>query len=464
MSDANRYLSLRKVPSGAYLLQVEDAALAERTIAGLVGGGLFGADSIPVREGIEEDDRPAFFWGPEAGRYFFLDNVYDELAAGLRWQGYPEEELGAHVERLLDTVGLGDVYPSAHSQSPWALSGGQQQRLLTALILSRRPPAVVGLEPLIYVDYRDRCLLYTEVVKMLRSTGGILLLASQEYGLPLNEFAGTVALEGNEFLVSSSVSLPGPARPSTRATLPFPNTPDLSLARPAETSPLLAVKQAEWRYPDGSLGVFVPELVLMAGRIYVVCGPNGGGKSSLVRLLVSNRKVSRPAAIEFRGGTVRNPFRSLVMTRKMAFTFQDPNVHISGGTVGEYLSDAGPRDDKITALHLSDYVDEDMLSAPFWVRQGAVFLEALCSASEMLVLDESIDGLAYFIFGREASEMLVAKAREGRTIVLVTHNPEFAAQVATDYIWVSRQSTCAIDALLSPPGPGTELSEWLWHS
>ncbi len=67
-------------------------------------------------------------------------------------------------------------------------------------------------------------------------------------------------------------------------------------SRPAAASPLVALTGVEFAY-DGDVAITDVDLALHAGERWAVLGPNGGGKSTLLALLLGLRRPSR--------GTVR---------------------------------------------------------------------------------------------------------------------------------------------------------------
>jgi energy-coupling factor transporter ATP-binding protein EcfA2 len=381
----------------------------------------------------------AFFWGPEAGAYFFMDNLHDELSLGLRWHGQEEKTVDASVSNLLRAVGLGHYCTSARLWSPLHLSGGEQQRLLVAVLMSRQVPWVIGLNPLIYVDYAGREPLFRLIGQSAHDYGGRFLVASTEMRLPADAVMDTLVLRGHKLGVATGAvgdeyALQGrrtEAKPSTAVANHRARRCTL------DSEPLMRVEGGVWRYPNGIVGVRVQRLDLYQGRIYAVCGPNGGGKSSLLRLLISSRRLSDGCRMYFGGNRVRSPFRELVKRRRVSYSLQDPNIHIVGGTVAEHLASARAPLELAESLGLGRYLDEDLLSAPYWVRQAVVFAAAISLGSDLVILDEPLDGIAYRIFGGAAVDILAAKVEAGATVLLVTHNPALARQVADTYIWVS---------------------------
>ncbi len=78
--------------------------------------------------------------------------VKDNIGFGLRVQKFPQSEIEARVEKILNELsmdGLGERYPSE-------LSGGQQQRIALARLIATKPPVFLMDEPLSNLDARLR--------------------------------------------------------------------------------------------------------------------------------------------------------------------------------------------------------------------------------------------------------------------------------------------------------------------
>ena len=92
-------------------------------------------------------------------------SAFDNVALPLRIAGRPEDEVRAHVEEMLEWVGLTDRMAAR----PAVLSGGEQQRVAVARAVIGRPDLLVADEPTGNIDpeMADRVLhLFQELNKL----------------------------------------------------------------------------------------------------------------------------------------------------------------------------------------------------------------------------------------------------------------------------------------------------------
>lgn len=93
----------------------------------------------------------------------FEENVFDEVAYGLKNMGLTKNEIELRVGEALDNVGL-DVN-EVGSISPLRLSGGMRKRVALACIFAMQPPILVLDEPLAGLDPVGR----EQIIKMIKN-------------------------------------------------------------------------------------------------------------------------------------------------------------------------------------------------------------------------------------------------------------------------------------------------------
>lgn len=104
-------------------------------------------------------------------------SALDNVAFPLVRRGEPRDAARAAAHRELDRVGLGHLT----DRRPGQLSGGQQQRVAIARALVKQAPVLLLDEPFVNLDYKLREALREELVDLLKSaTGTIVIYATTE--------------------------------------------------------------------------------------------------------------------------------------------------------------------------------------------------------------------------------------------------------------------------------------------
>ena len=185
----------------------------------------------------------------------------------------------------------------------------------------------------------------------------------------------------------------------------------------------IATKELEVRYGK-TIAVTDVNLDIPAGSLLSVIGPNGAGKSALLKALAG--------AIEIHSGDIDipGPPPSFVMQS----TEVDPSLPISVKDVvslSRYSNrgvfkrfrkeDRDAVDEAIERLNLKDLAKRQLHELSGGQRQRVLVAQGLAQDSNVLLLDEPINGLD--LVSRDIIlEMITEEVKAGRTIVLTTHN------------------------------------------
>ena len=210
---------------------------------------------------------------------------------------------------------------------------------------------------------------------------------------------------------------------------------------------MITVSEAVVRYPgarDNALDG--ASLEALPGRVTAVVGPNGGGKSTVVRALVGQVAL---ASGSMRVGTVdvatadrRALARTLaVVTQREELAFALPvrdyvmlgryPHHGAWSALG--AADAGVVEVAAASAGAAELLDRrtDELSGGEWQRVRLA--RALAQGGDVLVLDEP--GTFLDVAHEMALfELLDALAREGRTVLMVSHQLNLVARFATHIV------------------------------
>ena len=183
------------------------------------------------------------------------------------------------------------------------------------------------------------------------------------------------------------------------------------------------------------------------GEKVVIIGPSGSGKSTFLRCL---NLLEAPTAgtITFDGVEITDPKTDInTIRRQMGMVFQHfnlfPNMtirkNITLAPVRTKLMGQAEADDTATALLKRVGLEEKADSFPAQLsggqKQRIAIVRALCMKPKLMLFDEPTSALDPEMVG-EVLEVMKELAREGMTMVVVTHEMGFAREVGTRVLFM----------------------------
>jgi ABC-type polar amino acid transport system ATPase subunit len=177
------------------------------------------------------------------------------------------------------------------------------------------------------------------------------------------------------------------------------------------------------------------------GEVLVVCGPSGSGKSTLIRC-VNRLESIQDGRLEVDGRDVSAPGVDLVRLRtEVGMVFQQFNLY-PHMTVLDNLTLAPCRvrrldrreaeraaRDLLAKVDIPDKADAYPAQLSGGQQQRVAIARALCMQPKIMLFDEPTSALDPEMIN-EVLDVMAALAREGMTMVVVTHEMGFARRVA----------------------------------
>ena len=214
---------------------------------------------------------------------------------------------------------------------------------------------------------------------------------------------------------------------------PATGAPRAERAAPISAEPAIEVADLSFSYGDRP-ALSTVEFTIARGEIFGFLGPNGGGKSTLFRLLSTLVPIqsgeARILGCDLRGATQ-------ALRRKIGVVFQSPsldgkltvteNLAIHGNLYGMRGARLKERTQAMLArLDVSDRAGDLAETLSGGLRRRVELAKALLHEPELLLLDEPSTGLDPA--ARREFFNLLSRLREsdGVTIVLTTHYMEEA--------------------------------------
>ena len=184
------------------------------------------------------------------------------------------------------------------------------------------------------------------------------------------------------------------------------------------------------------------------GEVVVIIGPSGSGKSTLLRSL-NLLETPTGGTIEFDGVNITDPKADINLhRRKMGMVFQHFNLFphmtiLKNMTLAPMkLLKKSREEAEAKALELLERVGlaDRAASYPSQLsggqKQRIAIVRALCMDPEVMLFDEPTSALDPEMVG-EVLEVMKELARDGMTMVVVTHEMGFAREVADRVIFVN---------------------------
>jgi len=183
------------------------------------------------------------------------------------------------------------------------------------------------------------------------------------------------------------------------------------------------------------------------GDVMVVIGPSGSGKSTFLRCL---NRLEEPTGgnIYFNGEDITDPKVNINLHRqKMGMVFQQFNLFphmtvLKNMTIGPMkLLKKSREEAEARALELLEKVGlrDRAVSYPSQLsggqKQRVAIVRALCMYPEVMLFDEPTSALDPEMVG-EVLEVMKSLARDGMTMVVVTHEMGFAKEVGTEIVFI----------------------------
>ncbi len=187
---------------------------------------------------------------------------------------------------------------------------------------------------------------------------------------------------------------------------------------------------------------------IRSGEVVVIIGPSGSGKSTFLRSL-NLLETPTDGTIEFDGVNITDPKTDINLhRRKMGMVFQHFNLFphmtiLRNMTLAPMkLLKKSREEAEAKALELLERVGlaDRANSYPSQLsggqKQRIAIVRALCMDPEVMLFDEPTSALDPEMVG-EVLEVMKELARDGMTMVVVTHEMGFAREVADRVIFVN---------------------------
>ncbi len=413
-------------------------------------GKVYFCDEEITEIGIKEESQKIGFVMQNAESQLVCDKVWKELSFGLENLGMKNIDIRVRVAEIAAFFGLEDVFLKNVSE----LSGGQKQLLNLASVMAMDPKVLVLDEPTSQLDPIAAEKFLDTIVKINRDLGVTIIIS--EHNLEnLLEYADKVAvmdkgklvlteapekiaklLDETEIKDAFPIAMRVFAKSEGVAPVSLREGRRCLLEKVDEHSPIeIPLNKCErakdtiftfdnvwFRYEKDAEPVLKGfSATVKKGEIYSLLGGNAAGKTTFLKLAAGILKPERgrayPADKHLRIGMVPQNPRSLFVEKTLLDDFKREESDLF----------------KIQKIAGTCKVEDLLNQHPFDLSGGelqrAAIAKVLLNGPQILFLDEPTKGID-ISFKKCLAELLKDFKNNGGSIVMVTHDLDFCAEVS----------------------------------
>jgi energy-coupling factor transport system ATP-binding protein len=316
--------------------------------------------------------------------------------------------MAARVEEALHAAGATHLA----GRSVRTLSGGERQRVALASALAMRPRLVVLDEPTSQLD-PDGAAMVLDAVRNLVEQGRAAVIAEHRLERLLAQASASLIVE------HGSVTAAWPPAPTLSAARP----------RPSSSGPVAWALEGVTAGFGGRVVLDSIDAVGHHGEVVALSGPNGGGKTTLLRLIAG-------AMAAMSGKVERRPGRIAYLPQNPTALLHRPTLRSEVSLTLERAGESEAPEAILTELGLLAVAGRYPRDLSCGERQRAALAAVLPGRPDLVLLDEPTRGID--AAARVALVRLVSRLRDGgAAVVLATHDPELRSALADRELSVS---------------------------
>ena len=401
------------------------------------------------------------------------DKVWHELAFGLEGLGEETSEIRRKVAEICGFFGIGDWYLKKTNE----LSGGQKQLLNLASITVMQPKVLVLDEPTSQLDPIAAADFIATLQKINEELGVTIILVEHrlEEVFPIAHkvvlmdkskilMVDTPRAVGNNlkkvspnhkmlYALPSSVRIFNGLEEDGNAPLTVREGKDFVEARYdnrcggykvededySRREKAIEIKEGFFKYERNSHDVLKGiDLTVYSNEILCILGGNGAGKTTLFKVLSGVKRLYR-GKLKIWGKKLKEYNGSTLYRNNLACLPQNPQLIFSKNKViddlyevtkvMEYTKERADKEVKniVEALGLNELTESHPFDLSGGEQQKVAIAKILLMHPKIILLDEPTKGMDASA-KRNLASILNKLKDEGKTIVIVTHDIEFAAE------------------------------------
>jgi energy-coupling factor transport system ATP-binding protein len=455
-----------KIEEGEFVLIVGPSGCGKSTLlrlfnrtvpdyyGGRIGGNVFIDGKNITEYGKKEIIKKAGIVYQHPEKQIVMQDVEREIAFGLENLNVNIEKMKRNVAEVVSFLNLNHIKDRSTSE----ISGGEKQRIAIGSVIAMDPDIMMFDEPTSQLDPIGAEEVLSFIKKLNRDTGKTIILVEQRLDRCFDMAdriifmeKGKISGEGTPSNIPDNINkkyfMPGLTHLFKEAG--FENPPvnvkqardlirniDIKVPEVRERvhkDEVMRVSKINFEYEKGSRVLKNINFALRRGEILAVMGENGAGKSTLFKI-IAGLIDNYSGEIGVNGKEIRK-MNMAERIETIGYLSQNPNDYLGRETVFDEvaytLKNIGSYDSHrvekiIEQLGLSEVRNKNPRDLSGGEKQRVAIACTMVTEPDILVLDEPTRGLDS-VNKDKLGEMLKRLSDEGRTIVLITHDSDFAA-------------------------------------
>lgn len=363
---------------------------------------------------------------------FFNVDTTSEIAFGCENHGLAEEDILERVERVSKQLNLIKLL----DRSVFSLSGGEKQKIACGSAAAVEPDIFVLDEPSSNLDAYSIAD-FQELLKILKAQGKTIIIAEHRLYYLYDLADRIIYLSNGEIQGDYNLSEFQLIPASEKAKM---GLRPLGLCDFADIDPVgLHQGRGMWKlnhfrfaYKNQPETLRLEEVEIPAGNVTAVIGHNGAGKTTLSRCLCGLEKRCK-GILEKDGISYAGKKRLKICYMVM----QDVNHQLFTESVLEEVLLSMPEKDSddspeniaraeaiLNEMDLLPYKNCHPMGLSGGQKQRVAIASAIASERPLILFDEPTSGLDLFHM-RQVADSVKELANSGKTVMIVTHDPEF---------------------------------------
>lgn len=369
---------------------------------------------------------------------FFATNTTDEIVLGMENMAASREVMETRLRETALQVGVENLL----ERPIFPLSSGEKQRIAIASVCAVQPRVLVLDEPSANLD-SDAISRLSTLLFRLKEEGTTIILSEHRLHYVQDIFDRMIIMDGG--IITAEYGRKDALRlhESDMKSMGLRLFQEPSIAPgnriPEDAHACLRAHQISIAF-DGQKVLDEVGLCAMKGKILAIMGGNGAGKSSFCRVLTGLYR-QQVGQVFVDGKAAKRKRRTL----RTFFVQQDTDYQLYAATVEDEFR-VGKRQKDISKAEIQGFlrdvgldgmVERHPLSLSGGQKQRLLLALAIASGKDILVLDEPTSGLDGANM-RVTADLLKQIARQGKSIILITHDLELVNEAADSVLYMDK--------------------------